>query len=432
MSETLSSVIPYLGQRPVYFDGGFGTQLQRRGLPQGTPPPIWNIQNPTVVKAVHLAYLDAGADIVTSNTFIANRWFTGDQAAATSAAGVAIARESARKAGHGVVALDIGPSGRMLEPFGDLPLEDAIAGFAETIAAGVAEGPDFILLETFTDAYEAKAAVLAAKACTDLPVLVSFSFSDGVRLMTGLEARGVAAMFESLGVSAVGANCGMGPDGMAPVIRELARSTRLPVFANPNNGRPKMENGQAVYNLTPDGYAALAASLFDEGAWMVGGCCGTGPEHIRALRSLSQDKRLTPRPASIPAVITSGARTCGIDSISNISDALNASSNPRFRALISAWDGGVDSAEEIAEEAVELAFDALDDGADALRVSLDGTASPDFYRILTPKIQTAVHIPLIFEDADRAALTMARRVYNGHNVADEAPVPPTVVREGSA
>jgi 5-methyltetrahydrofolate--homocysteine methyltransferase len=393
---------------------------------------MWNIQNPAAVKAVHLAYLEAGADIVTSNTFIANRWFTGDQAAATSAAGVAIARETARETDRGVVALDIGPSGRMLEPFGDLPFEDAIAGYTETIAAGAAEGPDFILLETFTDAYEAKAAVLAAKACTDLPVLVSFSFSDGVRLMTGLDARGVAAMFESLGVSAVGANCGMGPDGMVHVVRELVRSTRLPVFANPNNGRPKIENGRAVYSLTPDGYAALAASLFDEGAWMVGGCCGTGPEHICALRSLSKDKRLTPRPASVSAVITSGARTYGLDSISNISDALNASSNPRFRALISAWDGGVDSAEEIAEEAVELAFDALDEGADALRVSLDGAADPDFYRILTPKIQTTIHIPLIFGDSDQAALTMARRVYNGHNAEDEAPVPLPVGSGGSA
>ncbi|MDR1600447.1 MAG: homocysteine S-methyltransferase family protein [Oscillospiraceae bacterium] len=419
MSKTLSSIVPGIGQRPVYFDGGFGTQLQLRGLPRGAPPVMWNILNPAEVKAVHLAYLDAGADMVTTNTFTANRWFLGGQAAEITAAGARAAREAARDAGRGVVALDIGPSGRMLEPFGDLPFEDAVSGFTEAISAGAAEGPDCVILETFTDAYEAKAAVLAAKACTDLPVLVSFSFGGNGRLLTGLDARGVAAMFEGLGVDAIGANCGMGPDGMAAVIRALARSTRLPVFANPNAGLPDMADGQAVYHLSPEGYAPLASALFDNGAWMVGGCCGTGPEHIRALSALSRNKQPQPRPGDVPAVVTSNSRTYNVDDITSISDALNASESPGFREILSGLANG-DSPDAAADAAIDLALDAIDEGADALRVSLNRLTSASFYRTLIPRLQSAAQAPMVFADADESALGLAFRAYNGHSVTDEA------------
>ncbi|GHU76683.1 hypothetical protein AGMMS49992_22780 [Clostridia bacterium] len=410
MGKILSDAIPHLGGKPLYFDGGFGTQLQLRGLPQGMPPGLWNIHNPEAVKDVHLAYQTAGCDVVTSNTFTSHHWFVGDDAEAATAAGVRIAREAARESGHGCVALDVGPSGRLLEPFGDLPFEEAVAGYTRMIAAGVAEGPDFILLETFTDAYEAKAAVLAAQSCSDLPVMVSFSFNNDGRLLTGLDAPGVAAMFEGLGVAAVGANCGLGPDGMAGIIRELAQSTRLPIFANPNAGLPEMVGGQAVFRLSPGDYAPLAAALFDEGAWMVGGCCGTTPEHIQALRAASEGKRLQPRPADVPAMITSGSRSFILSNITNISDALDAKANPRFRALL----GG--DPDEAADAAADIAFDALDDGAQALQLNLDSAVGAAFYSTLIPRLQSMVHIPLIFADADPDALQAALRVYNGHTI----------------
>ncbi|MDR0397529.1 MAG: homocysteine S-methyltransferase family protein [Oscillospiraceae bacterium] len=412
MSKILSSIIPGLGERPVIFDGGFGTRLQRLGLPSGVPPAMWNIQNPSAVCGVHLAYLDAGADMVTTNTFTSNRWFLGDKAEEATAAGVRVARGL----GRGVVALDIGPSGRMLEPFGDLPFEDAVEGFARTIAAGAAEQPDCILLETFTDAYEAKAALIAAQSRSDLPVMVSFSFGENGRLLTGLDARGVAAMFEGLGAAAIGANCGMGPDGMSSIISALARSTRLPVFANPNAGLPDMESGQAVYRLTAEDYAPLACALFNEGAWMVGGCCGTEPDHIRALRASSRGLSMRARPANVPEAITSASRTYDASEIVNISDALDARANPRFREILS----GISGADDQADAAMELAFDAIDEGADALRVNLDGLADARVYRALIPRLQQESRAPLIFTDIDESAQKIARRVYNGHTITSEA------------
>jgi 5-methyltetrahydrofolate--homocysteine methyltransferase len=298
----------------------------------------------------------------------------------------------------------------MLEPFGDLPFEDAVNGYTEAIAAGCPYS-DIILMETFTDAYEAKAAVLAAKACCDLPVFISFSFGENGRLLTGLDARGVAAMFEGLGVSAIGANCGMGPDGMINVIKTLARSTRLPVFANPNAGLPGMEDGRAVYRLSPEGYAPMAASLFDAGAWMVGGCCGTTPDHIRALKKASAGHVTLPRPDGAARVITSSSASFDPDELINVSGVLDAKTNPSYRAVIGAIPSTGE--EDAAESASELALDAVDEGADALRLNIGG-ANASFYRVLIPKLQTVLRVPLIFVDEDPNARAAASRVYNGH------------------
>jgi len=279
-----------LKQPHLFFDGAMGTQLQQAGLPAGASPDGWNISHPDTVLAIHRAYLEAGADVITSNTFGANapRQAHGSLSpAALAAAGVKLARQAADAfGGERYVALDIGPLGEFIEPMGDLTEEEAEALFREPIEAGVAEHPDCILIETMCDLTEALCAVRAAKAFGGgLPVLCTLSYDPNGRLMTGATLEDVVSGLEEAGVSALGCNCGVGPEQLVALLPRFTACAHVPLVMQPNAGLPEYRDGETVYLVGDEAFAAQMKQLFDGGVWGLGGCCGTTPDHIRALLS---------------------------------------------------------------------------------------------------------------------------------------------------
>ena len=256
-----------------------GTMLQKSGLKPGEIPELKNIENPEMIAAVHRAYIDAGSQVVYANTFGANRRKlskTSYSVAEVVSAGVKLAKKEAKE--KAFVALDIGPLGELLEPLGTLTFEEAYDQFAEMMVAGATAGADLVVIETMTDLYEAKAALLAAKEHTDLPVVVTMSFDASGRTFTGCTVAAMAHALEGLGADAIGINCSLGPVELLPLLRELRRNTLLPVVAKPNAGLPDPTDGH--YDLSPTDFASSMALILREGADIVGGCCGTNPDYI--------------------------------------------------------------------------------------------------------------------------------------------------------
>ena len=262
-----------------------GTMLQAAGLPLGAPPDVWNVENPQAVRAVHAAYAAAGAEILLTNSLGCNaiRQKRGRYAIAELVrAGINNLRAAAPDA---VVALDIGPLGEFLEPLGDIAFEEALTLFSEPILAGT--DADCILIETMIDIREAEAAVRAAKQHGGgLPVLCSFSLDKRGRLLTGADIPAICAAMESAGADAIGCNCGLGPEQLLPFIPVFKTHTRLPLIMKPNAGLPRVENGQTLYDVPPARFAEAVRALGNAGALLLGGCCGTTPEHIAALKNV--------------------------------------------------------------------------------------------------------------------------------------------------
>ena len=286
----------------TFLDGGFGTMIQAAGLPAGKDPADWNVENPSAVASVHRAYVEAGADVVLTNTFGANRLkYRGPHDLGEV---IRAALANARASGAKKVALDIGPTGRLLAPAGDLSFEAAYSAFAEQICLATTSlrpstsglQPDLIFIETIGDVRELKAAVLAAKESCSLPVYASVALGEEGNLLTGGSVECVAALLESLGVDAYGFNCGLGPDRMLPFVERLARVSTKPILVKPNAGMPTLVDGKTVFKVGPDDFAGHVRRLVAAGASIVGGCCGTTPEHIRAVAS--HVSRLTSSPSA--------------------------------------------------------------------------------------------------------------------------------------
>jgi len=274
--------------KPLILDGGMGTMLQSAGLPASASPDAWNIEHPDQVEGIHTAYIEAGARLISSNTFGSNalRQKRGKYPfAELAASGVRIAKKAAANApARCFVALDVGPLGVLLEPMGDLTEAEAEKYFAETIRAGVSESPDCILIETMCDLNEALAAVRAAKRCgAGLPVFCTLSFDARGRLMTGADVQSVVAAMVAAGVDALGCNCGVGPDQLVGILPQFTAATDLPIIMCPNAGLPVIRDGQTCYDVDPEEFARNMYQLFQGGASGLGGCCGTTPAHIRAV-----------------------------------------------------------------------------------------------------------------------------------------------------
>lgn len=276
----------------VYLDGGTGTMLQARGLKPGERTESWTIERPEDLIQIHQSYVDAGADIVNANTFGVNKFrYPGAGGAGYSLvqlveAAVANARQAVKRAakeGEALVSLDLGPSGEFMEPFGDLTCEEAYDNFRLLVIAGEKAGADCISIETMFSCQEAKAAMEACRDHSRLPVLVSFSFQENGRLLSGETVADVAKTAECCGAAAVGFNCGFGPVQMKPLVKELLDSTDLPVIAKPNAGLPETVNGETRYTMEPKEFADVMREIADMGARLIGGCCGTTPEFIRCL-----------------------------------------------------------------------------------------------------------------------------------------------------
>ena len=291
--DLMSCKIP-IDRKRMIFDGGTGTLLQAMGLKPGELPELWNLEHPDRIVALHRGYLDAGCDIITTNTFGANALKLGDRTKAVVHAAVRNARQARKESGRqdAFIALDMGPTGKLLEPLGDLPFEEAIRVYAEVVRAGVEEGADLVLIETMTDSLETKAAVLAAKENSDLPVFVTMTFDETEKMMTGGTPESMTAMLEGLGVDALGVNCSLGPDRMLNIARRFLAASSLPVIVNPNAGLPKADSeGNTYYDIGPE---AFAAGMRDPADYF---CCqrpavpATGQkEHNRGLL-LRQNRR---------------------------------------------------------------------------------------------------------------------------------------------
>ena len=297
------SILDFLGKEILYFDGAMGTRLQAAGMKPGELPEVWNITHGDIVADIHASYVRAGANILKSNTFGANALKM--QGSGYSVEEVVLAAfENARKAFRDVgragqsvpgvsedkqfTALDLGPTGKLLAPFGDLQFEDAVALYAETVRAGVKAKADLVLIETMSDTYEAKAAILAAKENSDLPIFVTFTFDKDGKLLNGADVETAVLMAEGLGVDAVGFNCGLGPDLVAKLMPRARAVTCLPLIANPNAGLPVEKEGKTVFTTGPEDFAEYMLDVYKEGASVLGGCCGTNPEYIRLVAERTQ------------------------------------------------------------------------------------------------------------------------------------------------
>lgn len=271
-------------------DGAWGTQLQAAGLPGGACPDGWNLTDPAAVEAVARGYVEAGSQVILTNTFRSNRfalahWDQADQAAALAEAGAAISRRAA--GGRAKVFGSIGPTGKVVM-MGEVAEEDLLSAFSDQAAALARGGADAILLETFTELAEAMLAVRAARESTELPVLVSMTFDSGpdkTNTVMGVSPADLAAAAAEAGAAAVGANCGTGPENYVAVAALLRAATDMPVWIKPNAGLPVVRGGETLYPMGPDEFAGFAPKLAEAGASFIGGCCGTTPAHVRALRA---------------------------------------------------------------------------------------------------------------------------------------------------
>ncbi|MCL2695260.1 MAG: homocysteine S-methyltransferase family protein [Clostridiales bacterium] len=391
----------------LFFDGGCGTSLQAQGLRPGELPERWNLQYPDRILALHRAYLAAGAQILKTNTFGANPLkFDKTEHKAIIQAGAALAKQAVADCADRFVALDIGPLGRLLAPLGDLGFEDAVTLFAQTAEIGAACGVDCILIETMMDSLETKAAVLAAKE-TNLPVLVTNTYGADGKLLTGATPAAMAVLLEGLRVDALGANCGLGPKQLLPVVQELSGATALPVIVNPNAGLPQMVGDSAVFVLSPEAFAAEMAALFRAGATLLGGCCGTTPAHIAALTKAisplaSLSRIVTPR-----TLVSSYAQVLELGKAPVvIGERLNPTGKPRLKEALRAGDMDFLVQEALAQQ--NAGAQALD-----VNVGLPELDEPTLLPRAVTALAAAVPLPLQLDSGDPKALAAAMRVYNG-------------------
>ena len=264
----------------LIFDGAMGTMLQNRGMPSGAATAMMNLEMPDTVAGIHADYVDAGAQVVLTNTFQAHEWnLSGVSVENVASAAV----DCARASGAQYIALETGPIRKTLGPSGDLSFEQAYEAYRRLMLAGESAGADCILIATMFDLLEAKAAVRAAKQNTGLPAICTMTFGEDGRTFLGCDPVRAVLTLESLGVDALGANCSAGPDMLLPVVEQMLRHTTLPLLVKPNAGLPVMQGGRAIYELTPDNFARKMEQMADMGISMLGGCCGTTPAHIRAL-----------------------------------------------------------------------------------------------------------------------------------------------------
>lgn len=276
----MNKISDLIKEKRIYFDGGMGTMLQKRGLKSFESPEIWNLEHPDIITDIHRQYLDAGANIITTNTFGVNCLkYTNYDTLISSA--INCAKIATCEYENAFVAFDIGPLGKFLEPIGDISFEEAVEIFAKNIRVANKCGVDLIIIETMTDSYETKAAVIAAKENCDLPIFVTNVYDENGKMLTGANPEAMIALLEGLGVTAIGINCSLGPDKMLPLIERFKNSCSLPIIANPNAGLPTVIDGKSVYSMDAELFSDFALELSKAGANILGGCCGTEPEYIR-------------------------------------------------------------------------------------------------------------------------------------------------------
>ena len=397
-----------IGKRLLFFDGGMGSLLQKRGLQAGELPETWNILKPDVLTEIHKEYAEAGADIILANTFGANRFKYADNLEEIVNAAVINAREGIRLSGRqAYVALDVGPTGKLLKPMGTLDFEEAVDVFADVVKAGVKAGVDLILIETMNDSYELKAAMLAAKENSDLPVFATVVFDEKHKMLTGASPMAIVAMLEGLHADAIGMNCGLGPKELLPIFQEMAQYASCPLIINPNAGLPRNDHGKTVYDVGPEEFAEGMVPFVEAGAWFAGGCCGTTPEHIKALVDRCRNMEIKPLTEKDYTIVTSYSQAVSIGNKPVIiGERINPTGKKKFKQALRDKD-----MEYILEEGVKQA----DSGADILdvNVGLPEIDEVEMMKKTVYELQSILPLPLQIDTTDPAAMEAALRMYNG-------------------
>ena len=400
----------FLQNHIVILDGGMGTLLQARGLQPGEAPESWNMTHPDDVAAIHQAYFDSGSNVVNTNTFGANLLhFSAEELDTVVRSAVENARTAQQNStadSEKFIALDIGPCGRLLKPMGDLDFEEAVCIFAETVKLGVKYGVDLIMIETMNDSYETKAALLAAKENSDLPVLVSNAYSENGKLMTGASPAAMVAMLEGMGADAIGVNCSFGPDKLAPIVREYLRYASVPVLLKPNAGLPHSDCGCTVYDIDEARFSDITAGLVGEGVRIAGGCCGTTPDYIKALT----DKICVAVPNTEPkndTVISSYTNAVFFDRDPVlIGERINPTGKKRLKEALRN-----NELDYILNEGLKQ----QNAGAQVLdvNVGLPEIDEPAMLEKVVCELQAIIDLPLQIDTSDPVAMERALRRYNG-------------------
>lgn len=406
-------ILDDLGKKLLFFDGGMGTLLQAKGLNPGELPETWNINHAEEIIGIHQAYIEAGSDIVLTNTFGANALKfheEGYQLKEVIDAAVGHVKTAAQRAGvqrKVYTALDVGPTGKLLKPMGDLDFEDAYEAFREAMIYGEQAGADLIHIETMSDTYEIKAAVLAAKENTHLPVFVTAIFDERRKLLTGADVPAVVSMLEGLRVDALGINCGLGPEQMLPILEELRRFSSIPVIVKPNAGLPKQRGNETYYDVVPEAFAGTMKKIVEQGAAVIGGCCGTTPEHIRCM--IGQCRGLSVKPAekkSLTMVSSYGQTVIFGNGSKIIGERINPTGKKKFKQALKEHDMDYILKEGIMQE---------EKGAHILDVNV---GLPDIDEVAMMEeavtgLQSVTSLPLQIDTVNIEAMERALRIYNG-------------------
>ncbi|NLI61143.1 MAG: dihydropteroate synthase [Clostridiales bacterium] len=395
--------------RVLFFDGAMGTMVQQAGLEGGQQPEIYNMIHPEIITSIHKAYIEAGADIITTNTLGANKYKlegTGYRVEEIIGQAVALARQAA---GDRWVALDIGPIGQLMEPNGSLSFDDVYEAVARQVKAGVKAGADLVIIETISDLYEMKAAVLAVKENSSLPVFCTLTYDQSGRTMMGTDPLTAVNVLEGLGVDAIGANCSLGPKELLPIVDEILKYAHIPVIVQPNAGLPRLEDGVTVFDVSPEEFASYGRKMVDKGVRIIGGCCGTRPEFIEKLREeiedlvynpqLSNDRRLT--------AVSSASNTIIIgEDIRLVGERINPSGKESMERALKEEDF-----DGIISEAIEQKMA----GAHILdiNVGLPDIDQKDIMTKLVSEIQGMVNTPLQIDSTVPEVIEAAVRIYNG-------------------
>ncbi len=399
-------------KRFILLDGAMGTQLTQRGLRTGQKPELAAFLMPDTLEAIHRDYAAAGADILFANTFGANpkkldgTGYTVEQVVSAS---IACARRAAETAGA-LVALDIGPLGELLAPAGTLEFEDACAQFADMVRAGVHAGADLIVLETMTDLYELKAAILAAKENSDLPVLVSMSFESRGRTFTGCTVESFAATAAGLGVDGIGINCSLGPVEILPFAKRLCRCVPagMPVFVKPNAGLP---NPDGSYDITPEEFARDMLEYLPTGVSMVGGCCGSTPEFIRGLKEAFDGKAPAQKIPVRKSVLCTPVRCVEVDGITVVGERINPTGKKRLQQALREGDSAYPCSQAVSQ--AEAGAQVLD-----VNAGLPGIDETAVLTHLVKELQSVTDLPLQLDSSNPKVLASALRIYNGKPIVN--------------
>ena len=402
-----------LGKELLYFAGGMGTLLQERGLQPGELPETWNLLHAEEIREIHRKYIEAGSDIVLTNTFGANALKFHDDAYSLEEivnAAVGHVKAAAEQAGNGrriYTALDIGPTGKLLKPMGDLDFETAYEAYKEVMIYGEKAGADLIHIETMSDTYELKAAVLAAKENTSLPVFATTIFDERGKLLTGADVPSVVALLEGLRVDAFGINCGMGPEQMIPILEQITKYSSLPVIVKPNAGLPKQKNGQTYYDVSPEEFAEVMKKIVEMGAVVIGGCCGTTPDHIKAMADACRMIPIKPVEKKNFTMVSSYGQSVFLGTGSKIiGERINPTGKKRFKQALKEHDLDYILREGITQQ---------DNGAHILdvNVGLPDIDEPALMKEVVQELQSITSLPLQIDTVDVEAMEGALRIYNG-------------------